>query len=178
MMENPRSQTKIAMQYGGYYGLSSAVVFLLFYFMGTDIQSRIPQWVGYVLLVIFIVIGIKSYRDQELGGFISYGKSLGTGVLISVFGGIITGAFTVLFFTVIAPEMLEIILAASQEKMLEQGMDEQSMAMAEEYTRKFMTPTWLFLFSILGSAFMGLLFSLIISVFLKKEQTPFQSNIG
>ncbi|MBP6334484.1 MAG: DUF4199 domain-containing protein [Bacteroidia bacterium] len=177
-MENPRSQSKLAMNYGAYYGLSSTVVFLIFYFMGTDIQSRVPQWVGYVLLVIFIILGIKSYRDQDLGGHISYGKSLGTGILIATFGGIITGAFSILFFTVIAPDMLETIIAASQEKMLEQGMDENSMEMALEYTRKFMTPTWMFIFSILGSAVMGLLFSLIISVFMKKEQSPFQSNIG
>ena len=95
-----------------------------------------------------------------------------------MFGGVITGAFTVLFFNVIAPDMLEKIIAASQEKMLEQGQDEKTMEMALEYTKKFMTPMWLFVFSVLGSAFMGFLFSLIISVFMKKDQTPFQSNIG
>ncbi|HNQ62272.1 MAG TPA: DUF4199 domain-containing protein [Bacteroidia bacterium] len=177
-MENPRTQTKVAMTYGAYYGLAGALVFLLFYFMGTDIQSRVPQYVGYVIMIIFIIMGIKNYRDEDLGGSISYGKSLGTGILIATFGGVITGAFTILFFTVIAPDMLERIITASQEKMLEQGMDENSMQMAMEYTRKFMTPTWMFVFSILGSAFMGLLFSLIISVFMKKDQTPFQSNIG
>jgi hypothetical protein len=177
-MENPRTQTKVAMTYGGYYGLAAAASFLLFYFMGTDIQSRVPQYIGYVIMVIFIFLGIKSYRDEDLGGYIGYGKSLGTGILIGLFGGVITGAFTVLFFSVIAPEMLEQIIAASQEKMLEQGQDEKSMEMAMEYTRKFMTPVWMFVFSILGSAFMAFLFSLILSVFMKKDQTPFQSNIG
>ncbi len=177
-MENPRTQTKLAMTYGAYYGLSGSVVFLLFYFMGTDIQSSVPQWIGYLIMILFIILGIKSYRDEDLGGYISYGKSLGTGILIATFGGIITGAFTILFFTTIAPDMLEKLVAASQEKMMEQGMDEKSMEMAQEFTRKFMTPEWMFLLSIIGSAFMGFLFSLIISVFMKKDQGPFQSNIG
>lgn len=177
-MENPRTQTKLAMTYGTYYGLAGVVSFMIFYFMGTDIQSRVPQYVGYLIMVLFIVLGIKAYRDEDLGGYISYGKSLGTGTLIALFGGIISGAFTVVFFTWIAPDMMDNIIAASQEKMLEDGMDEKSMEMALEYTRKFMTPIWLFIFSILGSAFMGLLFSLIISVFMKKDQSPFQSNIG
>ncbi len=177
-MENPRSQTKVAMNYGAYYGLSAAAVFLLFYFMGTDLQSNVPQWIGYAILVLFMVLGIKSYRDQDLGGYISYGKSLGTGILISIFGGIISGAFTVLFFTTIAPDMMDKLLEASQQRMIEQGMDEKTMEMALEYTNKFMTPGWMFVFSIVGSAFIGLLFSLIISVFMKKDDTPFQSNIG
>ncbi len=177
-MENPRTQTKLAMTYGTYFGLAGTVSFLLFYFMGTDIQSRVPQYVGYLIMILFIVLGIKAYRDEDLAGNISYGKSLGTGTLIALFGGVISGAFTVVFFTWIAPDMMENIIAASQEKMMEQGMDEKSMEMAMDYTRKFMTPIWLFIFSILGSAFMGFLFSLIISVFMKKDQGPFQSNLG
>lgn len=177
-MENPRTQTKVAMHYGTYYGLSAAVVFLIFYLVGTDVQSRVPQWVGWVLLVIFIVLGIKSHRDEDLGGHISYGKSLGTGVLISLFGGIITGAYTVLFFTTIAPDMLEKLIAASQENLLEQGLDEKSIERSMQYMKMFMTPVWMFIFSILGTAFFGFLLSLIISVFMKKEENPFQSNLG
>src|SRR4051812_46571629 len=109
-MENQRSQSKIAMNYGGMYGLSVVVCMLLFYFLGTDIQSKIPQLINYLLLILFTVIGIKNYRDQDLGGYITYGKSLGTGILISVFGGIITGAFTIVLFTMIDPSMAQKII--------------------------------------------------------------------
>ena len=115
-MENERTQNKVAMTYGAIYGLASIVVFLLFYFIGTDIQSKAPQYTSYLLLVIFIVMGVKSFRDQDLGGHISYSRSLGTGTLISLYGGIIGGAFSVLFFMFIAPEMTEQIIAAAQEE--------------------------------------------------------------
>lgn len=178
-MENPRSQTKVAMNFGAMYGLASAAMMLIFYFMGADMQAKAPQYLGYLLLILFTFMGIKNYRDQDLGGYISYGKSLGTGVLISVFGGVVTGAFTLLLFLLIAPEMTQKILDMTQQRLVEQGMPEDQIAMAMEYTRKFMTPTWLFIFSILGSAFMGFIFSLIISIFMKKEENPFgSSNVG
>jgi hypothetical protein len=177
-MENKRSQIKLAMNFGAIYGLSSVAVFLVFYFIGTDIQSKLPQWISYLLLVLLIVTGIKSYRDEDLGGYISYGKSLGTGTLIALFGGVITGFFTLIFFNYIAPDMVQRILDETQKNMMEQGMSDEQVEMAISYSRKFMTPIWLFVFSVLGSAFMGFIFSLIISIFMKKEQTPFGSNIG
>ena len=52
------------------------------------------------------------------------------------------------------------------------------MQMGIDWTRKFMQPTWLFIFSALTNVFLGFVFSLLIAVFLKKEDTPFNSNIG
>ncbi len=178
-MENKPSQIKIAMKFGAIYGFSSIAVFLLFYLLGTDIQSKLPQWISYSLLVLFIVMGIKAYRDESLDGFIGYGKSLGTGVLIAIFGGFITGIFTLIFFQYLAPEMVQKIMDEAQKSMVERGgMSDEQIEMAMSMTAKFMTPFWLFLFSVIGSGFMGLIFSLIISVFMKKEQNPFNSNLG
>ena len=177
-MENQRTQTKVAMNYGTLYGLAGVAIFLLFYFLGMDIESKLPQIISYIVLCIFIITGIKSYRDEDLGGQISYGKALWTGTLISFFGGIITAIFTVLFFKYIAPDMIQKILDTTQQNLEEKGMSEDQIEMTMDYTRKFMTPMWLFAFSVLGSAFMGLLFSLIISIFMRKEENPFNSNIG
>jgi hypothetical protein len=174
-MENNRSQAKVAMTYGSMYGLAAAIIGLVFYFAGADIQSKLPQYISYILLIIFIVMGVKSYRDQELGGYISYGKSLGTGVLIGLFGGIITGFFTVLLFTVIDPGLTQKILEASQQQMIDKGMSEEQLQTALKWTRKFMGPIPLFLFSILGGTFMAFIFSLIVSIFTKKEQNPFSA---
>jgi len=171
-----RSQLKVAMNYGAMYGLCAAALYLIFYFAGADVQSKSPQFIGYLFLIIFLYMGIKSYRDQDLDGYISYGKSLGTGVLIGLFGGIITGFSTVLMFTVIDPALAGKILEKVQEQMMEKGtMSEDQVNMAMNMTRKFMSPIFLFLFSIAGSAFMAFLFSLIVSIFTRKEPSPFQS---
>jgi FtsH-binding integral membrane protein len=178
-MENKPSKINIAMKFGAIYGFSSIAVFLLFYLLGTDIQSKLPQLISYSLLVLFIVMGIKAYRDESLDGYISYGQSLGTGILISIFGGFITGIFTLIFFQYLAPDMVQRIMEETQKNMSERGgMSDEQMEMALSMTAKFMTPFWLFLFSVIGSGFMGFIFSLVISVFMKKEQNPFNSNLG
>jgi hypothetical protein len=171
-----RTQVKVAMTYGGMYGLASAAIYFIFYFAGADMQAKSPQFISYILLIMFLVMGMKSYRDQELGGYITYGRSLGTGILIGMFGGIITGFCTVLMFTMIDPGLAEKIVEKAQEQMIEKGtMSEDQIEMAMGWTRKMMSPIFLFIFSILGSAFMSFLFSLIISIFTRKEASPFQS---
>ena len=175
-MENKRSQMKVAMTYGAMYGLSATIIYLIFYFAGAGMQSKWPQYIGYGLLITFLVLGIKSYRDQDLDGYISYGKSLSTGVLIGLFGGIIMGVFTVLMFTVIDPNIATKIMEEAQQKMLDKGLSESQAETALSMSRKFMSPPLLFIFSILGWGFMACIFSLIISVFTKKESSPFDNR--
>jgi hypothetical protein len=170
-----QSRIKKAMMYGAYYGFSAIAVMLLFYLLDADPKSKIPSLVNYVLLILFIVLGIKSYRDEECGGYISYGKSVGTGILISVFGGILVSVFTIVLFTMIDPGMTERILDEARQGMIEQGFPDEKIEKGIEIAHKMMTPFFMFLLGILGSAITGVIFSLIVSVFVKKEQSPFES---
>ena len=171
----PKSQALVAMTYGAILGLAGTIVYLMFYFAGSDPQSKYPGYIGYVLTIITILYGVKNYRDQQLGGFISYGHSLGTGVLIGLFSGLISGAFTVLMFTVIDPGLMQKIMDTAQQKLADKQMSEEQMAMALKWTKKFMTTPFLFVFALLGSVFMSFIFSLIISVFVKKDKNPFEN---
>ena len=126
----PQSQAKAAMAYGAILGLANTIIYLVFYFGGADPQSKYPGYIGYLLTIITILYGVKNYRDKELGGFISYGQSLGLGVLIGLFSGIISAIFTVLMFTVIDPELATKILDAAQQRMAEKSMSEDQIEMA------------------------------------------------
>jgi hypothetical protein len=172
------SQLKAAMTYGGIYGLAVCVVTLIFYFIGMDLQSSTPRYLTYAILIIAIVMGIKGYRDNNLGGFIPYGKAVSTGTLIGLFGGIITGAFSVLMFTVIDPDLLEKIMVQATEQLEEQGQSEEQIEMATNWTRKLMSPLFLFIASVLSSAIMSIIISLIAAAFLKKEKNPFSNQMA
>ncbi len=74
--------------------------------------------------------------------------------------------------------MIQRILDSTQQNLVEKGMSDDQIEMAMDYTRTFMTPIWLFTFSVLGTTLMGFIFSLFISIFMKKEESLFKSNIG
>jgi hypothetical protein len=175
-MENtPKSQFKISLTYGIILGLALIINSVLFYAMGKG-YSSIPQNLGYVIMIVITVIGIKNYRDKELGGFISYGKSLGTGVLIMFIGGIISTVYFYIFITQIDTDFIPTMLAKAAEKMQESGLSDEKIEKAMAQQKLFMSPNKILLFGPLGSAFMGLLFSLIISIFMKKKDPSFESN--
>ncbi|MFM2207642.1 MAG: hypothetical protein RL213_1617 [Bacteroidota bacterium] len=173
-----RSKAKIAMMFGAYYGFSAIIVMMLFYLLNLDPQSKIPSLLNYALLVLFMVLGMRTYRDQDNGGLLSYGEAVGTGLLVSVFGGVILSVFTVVLFTFIDPGMTEKLLEAAREQMIENGTPDSQVEMGLQMAKNMMSPIWLFVLGMLGSAFMGLIFSLIVAIFVRREANPFQSNIG
>jgi hypothetical protein len=176
MSENPRTQTKVGMKYGLIYGVASIALSLIFYLTGTDLQAKLPQYLNYGVLLGAIILGIRSFRDEDLGGYISYGKSLGTGVVIAFFGSIIVAFYTYLFFNVVDPALIDQMIEMTREKMIESGMPDDQVEMAVDMSARFMTPGWMFTFSILGITFMGFVFSLLASVFLKRNQdNPFNT---
>jgi len=166
------------MTYGFIFGVALVGISLLFYVLNTDLKSKIPQVASYAALLATLFIGVKAYRDQDSGGFLSYGKALGTGVLISFFGSIIAAFYTYVFFSFIDPSMIDKILEMSQQQLMDKGLPDDQIETSLTMMKKFMSPGWMFLFTILTYTFMGFLFSLILSIFVKREeQNPFNSTL-
>ena len=49
------------------------------------------QWLGYLIMLValsLIFVGIKQYRDRELGGVITFGKAFGMGLGIALVAGV------------------------------------------------------------------------------------------
>ena len=175
-MENQANSTlKQSLLYGGILGLVSIIISVIAYVLDMSADSSI-KWVNSIVQIIILVLGIKNYRDQHLGGYISYGKALGTGTLIAFIGSIIAAIYTVIFVTLIDPEFVSNLLMKIQEQMAEKGMTDEQMEMAIKYQTKFMTPGWMAFWVILMSSIFGFLFSLVIAAFLKKNNESFEAN--
>jgi hypothetical protein len=171
--ENPF--IKQTMTYGLITGIALIIYTLILYMADMLLdQNTILGLINYMILIAGIYIGTKSYRDQNLNGFISYGKSLGTGVLISVFAGIVMGVFTYLLYEVIDPQLLEKSMRLVQEEMLKRGVPESQVETLTEAQRAMRSPIVLMFGSILTYGFMGFIFSLITSIFTKKEEPIFK----
>ncbi|MBU6341057.1 MAG: DUF4199 family protein [Bacteroidetes bacterium] len=176
---NQPSYLKIAMTTGLYIALASVVIGLLTYLTGyseTLIRNSALQWVNNLLslgiLFFFIYSACIKHRNENLGGYISYGRCLGLGTLSGLFSGLIVGIWTIIFMQFIAPDMTDMILGITQEKLAESGMGEDMIENQINITKKFMTPLPLFGISLLSSIFMAFLVSLVAGAFARKNQ-PF-----
>ena len=76
----------------------------------------------------------------------------------------------------IDPAAVEQILQQAEQNMIDQGTPDDQIEMGMKYVRMFTTPTMMAVMGLLMYTFMGFIFSLITSAFLKKEATPFDNT--
>lgn len=177
-MENNTKPTQFqtSLTWGLITGFAVIVYTLILYF--ADLMTNKPA--GYVSILISIAgiyLGTKAYRDQSLNGFISYGKALGTGVLISLFSAILSIIFITVLYTVIDTELVNKVMSESQEKLLEQGMPEEQIEKGMEMTKKIFLPMTI-IGGLIFSVFAGFVISLITSAFLKKDDDKFTRDMS
>lgn len=114
------------------YGLFSGLLMLAFSLFAFLIDDNPPdyemqEYVGYasiILSTVFIFLGIKRFRDQELNGVISFGKALGTGLLISLVAAIIFALFSYVYYEWLDPDFSQKYLAWTIEQIRESGLPE------------------------------------------------------
>jgi hypothetical protein len=153
-----------------YYGLLTAIALmlltLLIYFANL-MEAKWVGWIGYLLLLAGILIGTKAFRDEYRGGFLSYGAALGFGTLTIFFASLITGAFTYLFYTLIAPDALAVARQVAETNALQANpnMTDQQLDMVT----KMVNPLVMTISTVFSYTFLGFVMSLITSIFLKKK---------
>ena len=168
-MENKPNVWKNGLNWGVITGLVTIIYSTLMYFLGLNLESW-TGWISYIILIGGIVYGTIQYRDNVRGGTISYAQALGFGVIIALVVAIISAIYS-LVLSVIDPGIIDQILEKAQEEMLKQGLSDDQVEQAIEMQKKFMSPGIIAAMIVPGMTFMGFIFSLITSIFLKKEDT-------
>ena len=170
-MENKVSVWKANLNNGIILGLAGIVFTLVMWFLDQTLNKTL----GYVWLLVLIValyFMIKGYRDNSLKGFITYGQSLGAGVVITLYYAIISAVFGFILYKFIDPGLIDKMLAAAEETMVAKGIPEAAMEQGLNFQKKLMTPGVMAISSIISTMVMGTLISLIISIFLRREGNP------
>jgi hypothetical protein len=154
------------------------VLSLLFYIMNL-MTEKWPGFISYAVLLGGIILSSIAYRDKYLKGIIPYGKSFSIGFQTSLFTAIITAIFTFIFMTYVGEEYRTILLNNAEEAMLKKQPDisDEDLARAMKITRQFMSPVMMGVFSMLANLFFGVVFSLIVSIFIKKEDKSLEVNV-
>jgi uncharacterized membrane protein YcjF (UPF0283 family) len=170
MEEKPVSLWKSSLTYGLYLGIAMILVSVVYYATGNTF-AKSTQWISYIVIIAGVILAQFSYR-KSLGDVMTYGQALGVGVLTMVFAAVISGFYTYLLYGIIDPSLQDQLRLSIEEQIVKQGkVPEEQIDMAVEMATKFQKPAIMFVMAIFSGAFVGLIISLITSIFTKKNPT-------
>jgi hypothetical protein len=171
-MEEKINPWKANLTNGAILALVGITYSLIMYFM--DLTLNKAQ--GYILIVIQIGLLfylLRSYRDNMMHGQITYGQSVGAGVIISLYYAVAISVFTYILYTVIDPGLVAKQMAAAEEAMRAKGgLTDAQIDAGMQFTAKIMKPGVLAITGIFGGLLWGTIITLLISIFIKKEGNP------
>jgi hypothetical protein len=172
-METSVSTTNAGLKYGLYTGLALIAFDLLLYVAGMkDPADPSPiQYLGFVVFIVGVVLGIKYYKDSN-EGLLTYGQGLGSGTVTALVAGIIVAVYVILFFTVLDPGMIEEIREAQKVAAMEANpsMTDEQWESAAGIMNAMTSPTAMGIMSIIIYVIVGFITSLIAGAFMKNEQ--------
>ena len=175
-MEKKVSVWQATLNSGLILGLALVIYTLLLYFLDQTF-NRSLGYISILIIIIGLVLGVKSFRDDARGGIMSYGQGVGAGTIIGLYAGIIGAIFTYLLYTVIDPDLTGKLLIFTEEKIIESGrVPEEMIDTIMEQQKKFMVPWIMSIGVVINYVFFGVVVSLIACIFLKKEGNPFQQE--
>lgn len=179
---NPSSVSyrQTALRYGAISGVASILISLIGFL--TDTDPALPSTNGGIKAV-YIIVGlgvaiwaivsaIRHHRDRELGGYISLGRAVMVGLMVGLVAGAISMIYMFLYTTVINPDFSANMQAAMQEQWEAQGMSEEQIEMASQWSGWATGPVFMGVSQLFSGAFSGLLIGLIAGAIMKKDR-PF-----
>lgn len=168
---------KTSLTYGFIMALGTALVSLLFYFIGyhndpakLQTSQNLSMLLNTAIAITTIVLGMREKRaltpaDKNWG----YGSALGTGILVGLWGTIFSTLYTYCYFALINPAINDVIYQAQVLKMEEAGMSAADIAHAEPIMRKWMSPVVMTIMSFIMIFFFNTIISFIAAIFVKNR---------
>ena len=173
MEEKSNSIFKAAVNLGIMLGLAMIIYSILLFFFNLHLNNYL-DYVNYIIIIAFLILGVKSFRDNNLNGVMSYSKALGLSTLIVLFSSIIYSIYSYFLVTIIDPAYIDKLLAMAEEQLLKQGIPDDQIEMGLAMQKKMMKPVLLSVFGFVGNMFFGFILALITSAIVKKEGDPYQ----
>lgn len=138
----------------------------------SDPEFKSNDILGYAMLVVvysLIFVGIRNYRNKELGGVISFGKAFKTGALITLVAATLYTVVWLIFYYTFVPDFMEVFT----EHVLYQCTSEEELAAKteemESYNKMYENPLFVTLLTFAEVFPIGLVVALISALILKKK---------
>jgi hypothetical protein len=157
------------------FTLILVAVNLMFYITGMQTKLSVVMTILTILVIGgSIYKGILTERNQVLGGFITYGEGVKIGLLITLFASILLTFYNYIFVEFIDVDFMDNMIKEAKRQMIEDGSSEEEIEMGMKMF-EYMKSPWVFaLGGFAGYFFYGLIASLIVAIFTKREDPDAQ----
>ena len=173
-MDNQTTIARVALKWGLITGIMLVVYSIILYTFNLTTNKALSLII-YGILIGGLILGMREYRANN-GGYMTYGEGMGLGALLSAIAGLLSSAFTVFYTQIIDPGFQERMIGQVRDQMEGQGqLSDEQIDKAIELMQKFQSPGLQFLFGLLGTILIGVVLSLIIAAFIRRNKTnPFE----
>ncbi len=124
--------------------------------------------IEYVLLLFAVLFTQLEVRAKIFDGLMPFNRAFSTGVIFVLIVMATFSVFTLIFYLFIAPEILSEMITIAENSLKSQGYTGEDLEDRMTFTRRIFTPFGMFLISLIGYLFFGLIMSLIASIFTQR----------
>ncbi len=165
------SLLKHALIYGLILGGAIILYSLLLYSLGL-MQNMVLGYITFAIMIGVLVWIEIDYRNKKLGGLMTLGQGFMIGFLAVILASILYAIYYYVFVKYIDPNIIEQIIAKSEEKIMESqpNISDADLDKMMGYMEKFMKPSIMVFFGFLWNLFIGTAASLIIAAAVKKVE--------
>lgn len=170
MEEKSRSLGQHALIYGILTG-AVLIVFSLILFLVNLHMNKTLGYISYIFIIGGMLLCSLDYRKKYLNGYMSYGKAFTACFLVGLYAAILSGIYTYFFAEFIHPGMVQELTEQARENIMatNQNMTDEQLETALAYSTKFMSPPFLAIWGMIGTAIISTIISLILAIFIRKE---------
>ncbi len=154
-------------------GLVTCAITMVLYLLDLDKETWVFLPISAGMFAV-IYLSLVKVRKIKLNGYLSYGRALGWGTLMSLFGGLLIGVFYYLL-CVLDPGYIEALLDKTYEEMVNWGLPEDQINTSMAITARFTaTPIYIAVSNFVSTVILGFIGSLVIAAVVKR--TPDDSQ--
>lgn len=167
-------------RYGLISGVISSILMLIVSLIGQSIGfqtfAEYGVWVGFsaiILSLTLVFIGIKSYRDEQGGGQISFGRAFQIGILVTVISCVCYSITWVICYFNFFPTFMDDFGAYHLQKLKESGESAAEIAKQAAEMRRtkemYQNPLYNFAITFMEPFPVGLLMTAVSAFVLRKK---------
>lgn len=133
---------------------------------GTMIKMLLP----FAIFIGIVVFAIRKHKNEDLGGYITFGRAFLVGLLAILLTSLVSGVFDILLRTLIDPTLSAFELEQTRMAYEKANFSEEQIEQFMKYAEMGSKPMVRLLVGIGISAFIGAIVSAISAAFMQKER--------